>query len=386
VNPLTELDLATLRRRRSLKWQRYPDDVLPLWVAEMDTPLAPPIRAVLEQAVALGDTGYADPDRLTEAFTGFAQNRFGWWPDPAAAMLVADIIQGVEHVLRVVTSPGDGVLMSTPAYPPFFRAIARTDRAVRTSPLGRDAGGRYRLDLDRLAADLAAPDVTAYILVNPHNPTGLVLSREELSAVAALCEDHGVRVLADEVHAPLTYPDVRFVPYLSLPEAQRGFAFSGASKAWNLAGLKTGLVVAGADALDDLRRIPEDAQYVASLFGVIAADAAFRSGGPWLADLVAGLDANRFLLGSLLATHLPEVGYVPPDATFLAWLDCSALRLGDDPARVFLERGRVALSPGQDFGAPGGGFVRLNFGTSPETLTAAVERMAAAVTGRRRGL
>jgi cysteine-S-conjugate beta-lyase len=383
VNPLTELDLATLRQRQSLKWRRYPPDVLPLWVAEMDTPLAPPIRAVLERAVALGDTGYPEPDHLAEAFTGFAHNRFDWWPDPSTATVVGDVVQGVEHVLNLVTRPGDAVLLCTPAYPPFFRAIARAGRTLRPSPLARGTDGRYRLDLDLLSRDLAAPDVTTFLLVNPHNPTGLVLSSDDLSAVATLCDQHRVRVLADEIHAPLTMPGSRFVPYLTLPEAQRGIAFHAASKAWNLAGLKAALVVPGADAVDDVKHIPEDMRYHAGLFGVLASDAAFRSGGPWLADLVAGLDENRALLGSLLASLLPEVGYSPPDATFLTWLDCRGLGIGADPAAFFLEAARVAVSPGQDFGAAGAGFVRLNIGTSPQILTAAVERMAAAVTRRR---
>jgi cystathionine beta-lyase len=378
VNPLTELDLPTLRRRRSMKWRRYPDDVLPLWVAEMDTPLAPPIRAALAEAVELGDTGYADPGQLAQAFAGFAFNRYGWWPDPGTAALAADVAQGFADVLRVVTKPGEAVLLSAPVYPPFFRLVPNADREIRTSPLARDADG-YRLDLDRLAADLAAPEVTAYLLVNPHNPTGLVLSRDELSAVARLCDEHGVRVLADEIHAPLTYPGVRFVPYLSLPEAQRGLAFHAASKAWNLAGLKAALIVPGTDAVDDVRRVPVDAQIAAGLFGVVASEAAFRSAGPWLDDLLAGLDGNRALLGALLAEYLPEVRYTPPDATFLAWLDCRAVTPDADPAEVFLERGRVALSAGPTFGTVGTGFARINFATSPAILTEAVERMAAAV-------
>jgi len=367
-----------------MKWLRYPPDVLPLWVAELDTPLAPPVRAALVEAVELGDTGYADAGRLAEAFAGFAHARLGWWPDPATAVLTPDVARGLADVLRVVTRPGDAVLLNTPAYPPFFEHIPHADRDVRTSPLARDAAGRYRLDLDRLASDLAAPDVTAYLLVNPHNPTGLVLSADELSAVAQLGEEHGVRVLADEIHGPLTYPGATFVPYLTLPQAQRGFAFVGASKAWNLAGLKAGLIVPGTEAVDDLAAVPVESQYGAGLFGVLAAEAAFREGGPWLDALVAALDENRALLGALLAEHLPAVRYVPPDATYLAWLDCRELGFGPDeePAAVFLEHGGVAVNAGSTFGLPGAGFVRLNFGTSPAILTAAVERMAVAVSRR----
>ena len=381
MNPLTQLDLPTLRRRRSMKWREYPDDVLPLWVAEMDTLLAPPVAAALSEALTLGDTGYVHVGQLAEAFAAFASQRFGWWPEPAHCVLAADVAQGVMDVLRVVTGPGDTVLIHGPTYPPFRRLLPAAGLRLQESPLARDAStGRYSLDLDRLDADLASPAVRAFLFVSPHNPTGTVFSRDELAAVVSLCEKHGVRLLADEIHAPLVYPsEGTFVPLLSLPSAERAIAFVSATKAWNLAGLKASLIVAGPAAVDDVRAIPADAAVNAGLLGVIASEAAFRSGGPWLDDLVAGLDHNRTLLDSLLAKHLPGVGYVPPAATFLAWLDCSDLGLGPDPAARFMERGRVALSPGPDFGPMGAGFVRLNLATSPEILTEAVRRMASAV-------
>lgn len=350
-----------------MKWREYPDDVLPLWVAEMDTPLAPPVMAALTEALTLGDTGYAHAGQLAEAYAAFASQRFGWFPEPSSCVLSADVAQGVVDVLRVVTSPGDTVLIHGPTYPPFRRIIPEAGRVLRETPLG--------LDFDRLAAELATAQ--AFLLVNPHNPTGKVFTREELLTVVELCARFDVRLLVDEIHAPLVYPsEASFVPVLSLPTADRAIAFVSATKAWNLAGLKASLIVAGPSAVADVRAIPADAAVNAGLFGVIASEAAFRSGGPWLDDLVAGLDHNRTLLDSLLAKHLPGVGYVPPAATFLAWLDCSALGLGPNPAAPFLERGRVALTPGPDFGPMGEGFVRLNLATSPEILTEAVVRMA----------
>jgi cysteine-S-conjugate beta-lyase len=290
------------------------------------------------------------------------------------------VAQGITDVLRVVTEPGDVVLISGPTYPPFRRLIPYAGRVLRENPMTRGADGRFRLDLDRLDRDLAAPEVRAYLLVNPHNPSGTVLTRPELAAVASLCASHGVRLLSDEIHAQLVFPaEAAFVPLLSLPEAQNAIAFVSASKAWNLAGLKAALIVAGSEAVADVRAIPADSEITAGMLGVLASEAAFRAGGPWLDELLAGLDHNRTLLDSLLAKHLPEVGYPPPAATFLAWLDCSALALGPDPAAYFLEHGRVALSPGPEFGPLGRGFVRLNFATSPEILTEGVSRMAAAV-------
>jgi cystathionine beta-lyase len=381
VSPLTELTLEDLRRRRSAKWREYPEDVLPLWLAEMDTPLAPPIRQALAEAVETGDTGYAAPGDLRAAFSEFARSRFGWAVDPSWATVIPDVMTGVGVLLDLVTAPGDGVVITTPVYPPFFARLTMAGRRIVEAPLAWSYSSGYSLDLDSLATAFAEPSVTACLLSNPHNPTGLVFSRAELLAIASLAERFDVRLLADEIHAPLVYPGAVHTPLLSLASsseaAARSCALFSASKAWNLPGLKAALLVAGpAAALD----IPREVLWGTGLFGVIASEAAFRSGVPWLDSLVSGLDANRSLLASLLSSSLPDVGYRPPASTYLAWLDCRALGLGDDPAAVLLERGRLALSSGPAFGAPGNGFVRLNFATSPEILREAVARFASVVT------
>ncbi|HEX6500446.1 MAG TPA: MalY/PatB family protein [Micromonosporaceae bacterium] len=381
-NPLTVYRLDDLRARRSMKWQTYEPDVLPLWVAEMDTPLAPPIRDALVRAVEGGDTGYAYQGGLAEAWAKFSADRFGWAPDPASASLVPDVMRGIVEVLKVVTEPGDAVVVNTPAYPPFFAFLSQAGRRVVESPLAPDERRGYVLDFARLERDFAA-GARAYLVCNPHNPTGTILTRAELVQIATLAERYDVRVLVDEIHSPLTYPGVRHVPFLSLadeaPAAARGFAFVSASKAWNLPGLKTALSVAGPAAQVDHARVPNEVRLGAGLFGVIAAEVALRDGVPWLDALCAGLDANRRLLTALLAEHLPGVRYREPDGTYLAWLDCRGLGLGDDPAETFLRRGRVAVNSGPTFGAPGHGFVRLNLATAPELLTEGVRRMAAAV-------
>lgn len=381
-SPLTVLSLDELQRRRSQKWATYPPDVLPLWVAEMDTPLADPIRAGLHNAVERGDTGYPMPGRLPEAYAEFAGRRFGWHPPSSAIILVPDVMQGIVAVLEAVTPRGSAVVINPPAYPPYFSCLPYAGRHIVESPLTSDCG-RWSLDLDRLTADLARPDVGAYLLCNPHNPTGTVFTRGDLLAIAELAERHRVRVVVDEIFAPLVYGGATHVPFLSLaaeaPAAASAFAVFSASKAWNLAGLKAALVVAGPAATATLGRVPEDVREAAGLFGVIASEAALTAGVPWLDSLLAGLDANRRLLADLLADSLPAVRYRPPDGTYLAWLDCRELALVTDPAAVFLERGRVALSVGPDFGAAGRGFARLNFATHPEILTEAVNRMAHAV-------
>lgn len=369
-----------LRARRSVKWRQFPADVMPLQIAEMDTPLAEPIAAALKAAVDRGDTGYARPGRLPEAFAEFAVRRYRWKTEPGDIRLVSDVMAGIVEMLRFVTEPGDRVVVNTPAYPPFFFWLDRIGRTLVDSPLLPGPDG-YRLDLDRLADDFAA-GASAYLLCSPHNPTGVVFGHDDLTAVAELADRHGVRVIVDEIHAPLTYPGSRHIPFGSLdaPAAARSVTLVSASKAWNLPGLKAALAVPGPEARSDVATaIHEEVTESAGLFGVIASEAAFTVGEPWLAELIAGLDANRHLLRELLAEHLPGVGYRPPDATYLAWLDCTALGLGDDPAEVFREAGKVALAPGPRFGRPGHGFARLTFATAPDRLAEAVRRMATAL-------
>jgi cystathionine beta-lyase len=374
------LPLSELRRRRSYKWRAYPADVIPTFVAEMDVTLAGPVTRALEDAIATGDTGYATPDpELAAAVASFHLARFGWQIDPADVWLIPDVMAGVSEILRRAVPPGSGVVINTPVYPPFFHHIGETRCRVVEAPLAR-AGTGWALDLDALETAFTT-GAAVYLLCNPHNPTGLVFTADELRQIAELAERFRVLVLADEIHAPLTLAGARHVPFLSLPEAQaRGIALVSASKAWNLPGLKCAQLVATSPALRALvRRLPEELVYGAGNLGVIASIAAYRDGGPWLDQLLVLVDRNRRLLADLLADRLPGVGYVPPQGTYLAWLDCIRLELHGEPAKVFLKKGRVALRRGPDFGSVGAGWVRATIATSPEILAEIVERMRAAL-------
>jgi cystathionine beta-lyase len=401
-NPLEQLGLAELRRRTSIKWRTYPEDVLPLWVAEMDVVLAEPVQDALVTAVRDGDTGYPCGAGYAQAVAGFAADRWGWGGvDVERTALVPDVMQGIIEVLRLVTAPGDAVVVNCPVYPPFYAFLETAGRQVREVPLAPPTAGHgHRLDLAALEESFARPvdgrRPTAYLLCSPHNPTGTVHSVEELAAVAGLAQEHGVRVVVDEIHAPLVLPGAQFVPYLSVPGAEAGFSVTSGSKGWNLAGLKAALVLAGPAAADDLARLPEVVGHGPSHLGVIAHSAAFSGGRPWLDALLAGLDDNRRLLAGLLAEHLPTVRWAPPAATYLAWLDCRGTGLHDGagdgasaevrglmtadagPAGAFLQSGRVALGAGSAFGTGGAGHVRLNFATSQDVLAQAVRRMGLA--------
>ncbi|MEO3849962.1 aminotransferase class I/II-fold pyridoxal phosphate-dependent enzyme [Streptomyces sp. B8F3] len=379
ADPLRGPTLAELRRRTSMKWREYPPDVLPLWVAEMDTRLAAPVAEAVHAAIDLGDTGYATVEPYAQALAEFAGRRWDWRVPAERCALVPDVMLGIVEVLKLVTAPDDAVVVNSPVYPPFYAFTEHLGLRVVESPLDEDR----RIDFAALDAAFASARAgghrAAYLLCSPHNPTGTVHTAAELAQVAALAGEHGVRVVADEIHAPLVPPGARHVPYLTVPGAERGFALLSASKAWNLAGLKAAVAVAGEESAGELALMPEEVSHGASHLGAIAHVAAFRHGGPWLDALLAGLDESRRLLGWLLSERLPGVEYRVPDGTFLAWLDCRALGLGDDPAAVFLEHGRVALASGIPFGTGGAGHARLNFATSPEVLTEAVDRMAAAL-------
>ena len=388
-DPLEQLTLADLRRRTSTKWREHPPDVLPLWVAEMDVPLAEPVQRVLHDAVARGDTGYAAGTGYAEALAGFAARRWGWDDvDVARTALVPDVMLGIVEVLKLVTRPGGTVVVDCPVYPPFYAFLEAMGLQVREAPL--TAG--HRLDLDALA-DAMAGEATAYLLCNPHNPTGTVHTVQELTAVAALASEHGVRVVSDEIHAPLVLAGARFVPYLTVPGSADGFAVLSATKGWNLAGLKAALLVAGREATADLARLPEVVRHGPSHLGVLAHTAALADADDWLDALLAGLDAKRQQLRALLDEHLPAVGWTQPEATYLAWLDCRPLGLDDGegstdrglvtssagPAGVFLRDARVAVSAGPAFGTGGAGHVRLNFATCTQVLQEAVRRMGGVV-------
>jgi cystathionine beta-lyase len=379
-DPFEDLDLRRLRERRSAKWSRHPPDVLPAWVAEMDFPIAEPVRAALLAAVERDDCGYMSPAGLPAAFARFAAERYGWPVDPAAVSIVPDVMAGVAEVLRRATAPGDPVVINPPVYPPFRSVIQEVERTVAEVPLARDGPG-WVLDLDRLERAFAA-GARAYLLCNPHNPTGTVARPEELERIGELADRYGVVVLADEIHAPLVLTGARHTPFggLRAPLVGRSVTLTSASKAWNVAGLKCAVAVAPEPPMRALiAGLPEEVRYRAGHLGVLAAIAAFEDGGEWLDGLLAHLDRQRHRLTDLLRRELPEVGYAPPQAGYLAWLDCRALPLGVDPAAAFLERGRVALSPGPDFGREGAGFARLNLGTSAALLAEAVRRMARAV-------
>ena len=379
-----ELSVAELRARPGTKWHRYTDDVLPAWIAEMDFDVAEPIQAAIRDLADERAYGYED-DRsdqlLAQAFADYMLQRFGWHAGVDHLVPVADLVQALFVAVSAFTARGQGVVLQTPIYPPFINAVRETGRHIVEHRLVDD-GQRFVLDATTLPAVFDA-DAPLLLLCNPHNPTGRVFQRDELEAVAAVAVERKLVVVADEVHADLVYPGQQHIPFASLGAdvAARTITITSATKAYNVPGLRCGLMHFGSQELRERFRasFPDRLLGKVNRFGREATIAAWRGGAPWLERVLEVLDANRARVSRYLAAELPEVGHHSPEATYLAWLDCRSLALPVSPHAFLLEHARIALNDGHEFGPPGRGCVRLNFATAPSILDEILERLVSAV-------
>jgi cystathionine beta-lyase len=368
------------RERSSIKWTRFPADVLPLFVAEMDYPLAPEIVATLVERVQASDTGYLDgPGPLAPAFAAFALNRWGWNVDPSHVHLATDVSVGIVEALRLAVPVGGRVAITPPVYPPFYELVEEALGNVVETPL-IEHGDTWLFDFEALERSFAS-GVDAFLLCNPHNPHGIVWAQATLEELARLAARYDVFVISDEIHAPLTYPGATFTPFapLAVAAGARAVTVTSASKGWNIAGLKCAILVAADDATNELLgRLPEEVACRTSILGLHANIAAF--GCPdWLDTAIDQIVSNDALLAELLREHLPAVIYHRPRASYLAWMDLRHVGLGDNPYQRILDDARVALNSGESFGLGGQGFARLNLACSPDTLREAVTRISALV-------
>lgn len=378
-----------LRARRGAKWHRFEPDVLPAWVADMDFRVPPPVERAIARVTEQGDYGYAQregPDSVGWAFARRMRERFGWDADPELTVEVTDLIQGLAASLLAFSEPDDGVVVQTPIYPPFLQTISDVGRRRVENPLWDD-GSRFVLDVPGLEA--ALDERTRVLLVcNPHNPTGRVLSRSELSALGRLAVERDLVIVSDEIHCDLVYPGSEHVPMGSLggEVAARTVTMNSATKGFNIPGLRCGVLHFGSAALLERfrRAIPARLLGRPSCIGVDATVTAWREGQPWLDGVLEVLAANRDLVASWAAAQ-PGVRHHRPEATFLAWLDFAGSGLPEEPHDFLLNRARVGLNRGGDFGELGTCCARLNFGTSPEILRAVLDRMSSALAGVRSG-
>ena len=375
-----EIDLATLRKRTSEKWLHYPEEILPLFVAETDFPTPPAIARALRDAIEHGDLGYAQPrEALGEAYSEFSRAHYNHEPDPDAVLAVPEVMVGAAEILRAITGPSDSIVINPPVYPPFFSTIAEVKRPIVEVPLLRSDLGEYSMNFVAVEKAFAA-GARVFLYCNPHNPVGRVAPREEVTRIAELAARYDVVVIADEIHAPLVLPGATHTPFESVVDQTgvHAITLTSASKGWNIAGLKCAIAVTSSDwGRSVFKRLPKVITERSGILGLIATIAAFAGDVPFLERVKKHLDVQRDTLRSLLDDYgLEKIRYTPPSASFLAWLDCRDLNLGPNPSAAFLNRGKVALVPGLAFGAQGAGFVRLNFATSTEILEEAVRRMS----------
>ena len=389
MEPLS-LTVETLRRRRGVKWHRYAEDVLPAWVADMDFAVAEPVQRAVLRLAEEQDYGYPcreGEDGLEAAFASRMRDRFAWEVDPARVLPVADLVQATVAAITAFSEPGDGVVVQTPIYPPFLSGIRDTGRTRVANPLV-EAGGRLTVDLEGLRA--AVDDrCRVLLLCNPHNPSGRALDRDELLGIGRLAVERDLVVLSDEIHCDLVYPGHRHVPLGSLGQeiAARTVTVNSATKGFNIAGLRCGVMHFGSDELWERfqRAVPIRLLGAVSTVGIDATVAAWADCQPWLEAVLAQLGANRERLARWATEEVEGVRHLPPDATYLAWLDCRDLELAHaTPQEFFLDEARVALARGADFGPEGATCARLNFATSGEILEELLGRMTAALRRARR--
>jgi cystathionine beta-lyase len=366
-------DVAWLRGKPGTKWAAAGDGVLPAWIADMDFAAPPPVREALARLVDGGDLGYPawlhEGSPLRAEFARRMRTRYGWSPDPAHVREFADIIQALQAVLHVATAPGDAVALHVPAYPPFLNTMGDMGRTLVPIPVTRNDSGAWGFDAEAFERSVEERGVRALALVNPHNPTGRVFTRAELTAMADVARRHDLIVVSDEIHADLVYDTHAHIPFASLSDnaASRTVTLTSATKAFNIAGVRCAVAHVGSERVrDGFAACPPFLFGDPNLPGVVATMAAWRDGDEWLSAARARLDANRAIL--VEALRPAGIAVDPPEATYLAWLDCRGLGLDTDPAAYFLEKAKVKLSPGPDFGEPGTGYARLNFATSEPVL------------------
>jgi cystathionine beta-lyase len=378
---VTRFDTVLARRSSGCsKWNRYAEDVLPMWVADLDFAVAEPIMAALRRRLEHPVLGYGvSQDGLKARIVEWLSARYGWQVAPEAIVPMAGVVPGFNLALRATCAPGAGVVVQTPSYPPMLRAPGNWGLRRIESPLT----GTDEIDMAGLRLALREAGDGAFLLCNPHNPTGRVFGLAELALMAEACLREGVAIVSDEIHCDRLFDGRPHVPIASLSDevAARTITLMSAGKTWNIAGLNTAWAVVTDEALRArfTRAIAGVAEH-ANILGLIATEAALAEGGPWREELVAYLQGNRDWLLDAVEQRLPGVRMRRPEGTFLAWLDCRDSAAAADPHRFFLERAKVGLNAGPDFGTPGGGFVRLNFGCPRSVLEEGVARLAAALT------
>lgn len=382
---ISEFDKVIDRRgTQSVKWDRYPQDVIPLWVADMDFPSPPEVITALQKRVEHGIFGYTHPsNELKEIIKERMSSRYHWNIDTDWLVFMPGIVSGLNTFCKVFSPDWKDVVVQTPIYPPILHAPDVSKLRKHELPLLEMAGGRYEINFSRFS-NVVSRQNTQFILCNPHNPTGRVFTRTELETLADICVKNNTIICSDEIHSDLVYSNHHHIPIASLSKEveKQTITFIAPSKTYNIAGLGCSVaIISDPDLRFQFSRELEAFAGHANLLGLEAALAAYKFGDKWLESLLLYLENNMDLITEFLGSSISELKVYPAEGTYLAWIDCRKLGLSLEPAKYFETRAKIGLNDGADFGEAGKGFVRLNFGCPTETLQQALQRIKLAVMG-----
>jgi cystathionine beta-lyase len=366
------------RGTESVKWGVYPADVLPMWVADMDFVSPQPVIDALMKRVEHGVFGYPmETQEFREVVVHRMEDRYGWKIDPAEIIFVPGVVSGFNLVCQAFTGRGDSILMTTPIYPPFLAAPVNAQAERIEVPLYQDASGTYRVDFEAFEKAIL-PSTKVFMLCNPHNPVGRVYTKSELERMAEICLRHHVLICSDEIHSDLIFSGYQHIPIASLSNeiSENTITLIAPSKTYNIAGLDCSVIICKSKEYRERLEIARRGLlgHVNAL-GLVAGMAAYKEGDPWLKELLQVLEGNRDLVVRYIRERMPEIKIISPEATYLAWLDCRALQIPEEPYPFFLNHAKVALNYGGDFGEQSKRFLRFNFGCPQSMVQEALERM-----------
>lgn len=374
-------DFAVIPDRRasdSIKWHVYASDVIPMWVADMDFLSPQPVIQALQRRVSHGIFGYSEePVEFRELLVQRLDEKYRWKIEPDDIVFLPGVVLGFNLACHAFTEPGDAYLIQTPVYGPFFNVAQNTGLECKEVELIRSKENRYSIDFDAFKNALDH-QTRLFLMCNPHNPVGRVFTREELIRMAQICLENDVVICSDEIHCDLVYSGAQHIPIASLTSeiANKTVTLMAPSKTYNIAGLDCSFaIIQNPELRTQFLQARKGLVGGVNLLGMTAALAAFRDGQPWLDAVLTFLEKNRDFLYEFVHDRLPGMKMPLPEATYLAWLDCSGIGIEEEPSKFFLENARVAMNNGGWFGKPGKGFVRLNFGCPRPQLENALLRM-----------
>lgn len=377
--------LLDRRHSDSVKWNLFPADVLPFWVADMDFISPPEVTEALLERARQPHYGYAgDNKELKQAIVKWLQDSFGWAVQEDWLMFLPGVVVGINNAAQALIEPGQSLAIQVPVYPPFLHVAELAGVKQTSMELIRDEAGHYVIDWEAFERSLA-PGTGMVLICSPHNPVGRVWSRDELERISALCLERGIPVCSDEIHGDLVFPGVQHIPFGSLNEAaaMNSVTLMAPSKSFNIPGLCFSFaVVPNPEIRKKMAKARRGLVGGVNLMGEAAALAAYRHGRPWLNEVMAYIKANYDHVVDFIARELPGCRTTVAEGTYLMWIDCRALNIpADDLGKYVLERGRIALSDGAMFGQGGKGFLRMNIACPRSQLDEGLRRLVRALRG-----